>query len=64
MTPEQLVAWREAVGGRRFWLCIGCSLINTVLFAMGILSESGYLFVIGGTVIAYISARTTEALKK
>lgn len=62
VTPEQVLSWREALGGRRFLLAIGCSLVNTVLFGMGILSENGYLMIISGTVIAYITARTTQAV--
>jgi hypothetical protein len=62
MTPEQLTAWREAVGGRKFWLCVGCAALNTLLFACGILSESGYLMIIGGTVFTYLGVRTTTAI--
>ncbi len=62
MTPETLTAWREATGGRRFLLAVGCSAINTLLFACGILSESGYLMILGGTVFTYIGARVSESI--
>jgi len=62
VTPTDVAAWREALGGRKFLLCVGCSGINTALFAAGTLSESGYLMILGGTVFSYIGARVTQAI--
>lgn len=64
MTPELFTTWREAIGGRRFLLAVGCAAINTVLFAAGILSEAGYLTIISGTVLTYIGARVTEVINR
>lgn len=47
-------------GGRRFLLCVGCAAINTILFAWGTLSESGYLLIVSGTVVAYITGNVAQ----
>jgi hypothetical protein len=67
-TAWELVAlYREAFGGRKFLLCLGCGIVSTILFAANaflkqpLLSEAGYLTLIGGSVIAYITGRTVEA---
>ena len=55
MTPQQVQAWREALGGRRFLMCMGAHFINTALFVWGPLDQSGYLTTFGGTVAAYLA---------
>lgn len=53
-------------GGRRFFLAMGAALMTTALQAMGKLDANGstYGFVIVGTVGAYITGSTVEAVKK
>lgn len=68
MTPEKVAQWREALGGRRFLMCMGCAFINTILFAIGFplahpMTEGGYLMILGGTVFTFVSANTTEKFK-
>jgi hypothetical protein len=59
--PSIITRWREALGGRRYLMCMGASLVNTLLFAFGILSEMGYLVIFHATVGAYLVARHAEA---
>ncbi len=69
MTPENVAKWIIALGGRRYLLCIGCAFINTLVFLTGLfhipplLTETGYLTIIGGTVIAYLGSNTTQKVK-
>lgn len=65
LTPETFIAWREAFGGRRFLLTIGSALINSIFLIAGILSETNYMAVLGGTVFAYLlSEGHKQALEK
>lgn len=52
-------------GGRRFFLAMGASIMTTALQAFGKLDANGstYGFVIIGTVGAYITGTTIEAVK-
>lgn len=60
---QGIVDLREALGGRRFIMCMGCAGINTALFAAGTLSESGYLAILGGTVFGYIANNLMQRIK-
>ncbi len=62
MTPETLAAWREALGGTRFLLTVGCSAVNSIFFVCGTLTENGYLMILGGTVFTYIASATAQAI--
>lgn len=64
MTPEAFAAWREAFGGTRFLLTVGCSALNSVFFVCGILTENGYLMILGGTVFTYVASATAQVLGK
>lgn len=57
---QRLIEFREAVGGNRFLLALGCSVVNSGFFAFGLLSESGYLTILGLTVGAFIAAGTVQ----
>lgn len=54
------------VGGRRFCLALGASLMTTILQAFGKLDPAGatYAVVVVGTVGAYITGSTVESIKK
>ena len=56
MTPQDLIGWRKALGGRRFLMFMGAHVINTALFVHGTLSEQGYLITFASTVGAYLAA--------
>lgn len=56
MTPATVQRWREAIGGRRFLMCMGAHGVNTTLFVVGLLSEQGYLTTFGLTVGSYLAA--------
>ncbi len=55
---------RSALGGSRFLLTCGCSIINSAFFATGTLTENGYLMILGGTVFAFITAGTAQDIKQ
>jgi len=58
---EHLKAWLDAIeGDERFVLTVGAGVVNAVFLACGILSEAGYLTVLGGTIVAYITGKTYE----
>ena len=57
MTPYEFTAWREALGGRRFFMTIGANVVNTLIFVgTDKLDQSGYLLTFGATVGAYLAA--------
>lgn len=55
MGPDRLKEWFEAVD-RHMLVCIGCACINTCLFAVGKLTEAGYLEILMMTVGSYLTA--------
>lgn len=52
-----------AVGGRRFVLCLGCSMVCTVLLWHAKIDGSIFRDIILGTVAAYIIGNTTQKVK-
>ena len=63
MTPTAIREYIAAFGGRRFLLVVGAGLIDSILFFLGILSESGYTTLTLATVGAYISANVVQKVK-
>lgn len=55
--------WLYALGGRRFFMTMGAGIVNTILFAWGVLSENGYITLSGMTIGAYVAANTFESWK-
>lgn len=64
MTPEQLRAWIAAAGGRRFLMCMGAHVINTLLLWFEKLTEGGYVTTFMGTVAVYVAASTYQKSKE
>lgn len=56
LTPPDMKAWREALGGSSFVMCMGAHCVNTILFATHVMSENGYLMTFNGTVVAFLAA--------
>lgn len=63
INPKQVAAWLYGFGGRRFVMAGGAGLVNSLLFAARVLSESGYITLTAMTVGAYLTANTIESLK-
>lgn len=63
MAPDALIAWREALGGRRFLMTMGAGVIDALLLYVDKLDASSYVTLTLGTVAAYIAAGTTEKVK-
>jgi hypothetical protein len=59
--PAKIKAYLDAIDGdEKFIMTMGAGIVNTILFALGILSENGYLMILSGTVFMYIAGKTTE----
>lgn len=63
MTPERVLVWREAFGGRRFIMTVAAGIIHTLLMISGVISEQTYMALTMATVAAYITANTYEKVK-
>jgi len=63
VTPKEFIAWREALGGRRFLLTLGSGLVNTGLVIASRISEDIFQNLILGTVGAYILGATYQTVK-
>jgi hypothetical protein len=63
MTPESFTRWREALGGRRFLLTLGCGVACTLLRYTGNLDDGSFTAVVIATVGAYITGGTFEKVK-
>lgn len=58
---EYLKAWLDAVDGdEKFVMTVGAGLVNAVFFALGLLSENGYLAILASTVGMYIAGKVVE----
>jgi hypothetical protein len=53
----------ETVGGRKFFLTIGCGIVSTVLLWYGKLTSGDFVMLAGFTVGAYIAGGTIENIK-
>lgn len=60
---QGIAEFRVAIGGTRFIMAMGAGLVNTLLFAVGILSESGYITLTLATVGAFIVSQTAQNMK-
>lgn len=58
---QTIIDLREAIGGDRFIMTMGAGIANTILFAFGVLSESGYVTLTMATVATFIAG---EALPR
>lgn len=63
MTPAELIAWREAFGGRRFFLALGAGLMCTALRWAERLDDATFGMVVLGTVGAYIAGNVYQKVK-
>lgn len=52
--------WYQRWGGRKFVLCVGFGLIFCALYAFGPLSEEGFRFLMGGTVLVYVAGNVGQ----
>ena len=60
MTPESVKNWIAALGGRRFLLVVGAGVVDSIFFAVALLSENGYITLTAMTVGAYITANVAQ----
>lgn len=63
MTPQTIKEYREALGGRRFIMTMGAGVVNTGLFAAGIMDQATYQLLTMATVGAYLAQSVTERIK-
>lgn len=47
-------------GGRRFFMTMGCAVVNTLLLLFGFISEDIYQNLILGTVAVYVGGNTIQ----
>lgn len=57
---QRIIDLREALGGRKFLLAVSAGVVSTLLFSWSVLSESGWLAIQSGTVVAYITGNYME----
>lgn len=55
--------WIANLGGRRFLLCVGSSIVCTYLIMNGFISEGIYRDLIIATVAVYIAGNTAQKMK-
>jgi hypothetical protein len=60
MRQHDVREWVAALGGRRFLMCMGAHIINTLLLVFERLSEGGYITAFMGTVAVYVAANTYQ----
>jgi hypothetical protein len=53
----------NTIGGRKFFLTLGCGLVSTVLLWYGKLTSSDFVMLSGFTIGAYITGGTIENVK-
>jgi hypothetical protein len=63
MSPAELEQWRDALGGRRFWMTVGAGLVNTFLLWHGKIDMAIYRDLTLGTVAVYIAGATYQRVK-
>lgn len=63
MTPEQFTAWREAFGGRKFWLTLGCGVVCSAMRWFDRIDNPTFRDVVLGTVGVYIAGATYQAVR-
>lgn len=56
MSPEQISAYRKALGGNRFLMTVGAGVVTTGLLLCGCLSEASYVELTKWTVCVFIGA--------
>lgn len=60
MTPVAIIG---SLGGRKFFMAMGCGIVNTVLVAMKFIDGPIYRDIILGTVGVYIIGNAYQAVK-
>lgn len=56
-----LKEWLDAIDGdEKFVMTVGAGVVNAIFLACGILSETGYLTILGSTIFAYITGKVVE----
>ena len=64
MTPDNVAAWLEALGGRRFLLVLGCGLVNAVLVWFGKITSGDFVLVTSATVSVFIAGNAYQKAKQ
>ena len=63
MTPAEFIAWREAFGGRKFWMTIGAGVVCTILRWNDKIDNTTFQNVVLGTVGVYIASSVYQKVK-
>lgn len=63
MTPAEFTRWREALGGRRFWMTVGAGIVDTFLRYIDAIDISAYVTLTLGTIAVYIAGNTAQKVK-
>jgi hypothetical protein len=52
--------WYQNLGGRKFILCVGFGVVFCLMYVFGPLSESGFITLMGGTVLGFIAGNVGQ----
>lgn len=56
--------WLRALGGRRFFMCLGCGIVTTILVWFSKIDPNVYQNLIGWTVGVYVAGDTAQRIKE
>jgi hypothetical protein len=52
--------WYQLAGGRKFVMCVGFGAAFCLMYVFGPLSESGFITLMGGTVLGFIAGNVGQ----
>jgi hypothetical protein len=63
MTPAEFTAWRDALGGRRFFVAVGAGLMQTALLYLGHIDQYIFRDLTIAIVASYVTGATIQRVK-
>lgn len=60
MKPEQVTAWINGFGGRRFLMTMCAGVTSTILFILHQLTQGNFMILQEGTILMYLAANNQQ----